>query len=557
MIQPGCPAFSCSGQFFAILIGDISISWECAVRLFTTVAALRCYLDLHGFSLNVGFVPTMGALHQGHLSLIERAKAENDIVVVSIFVNPLQFGPQEDFQKYPRVLDQDRQLCENAGVDVIFAPTPEELGIDPQNMVNDPENATAETGTITLTQVVPPPAMISGLCGRSRPGHFQGVATIVTKLLNIVAPTRAYFGEKDAQQLAVIRRLVRDLNFNVEIVGCPIVREPSGLALSSRNQYLSPPEKELAAVLYRSLKRGAEVLSQGDRRSDQIVGAVKAEILKTFAAHPEIPTEIDYVELVDPNTMQPLDQVTETGLLAIAVRIGSTRLIDNMMLRHRQPVIAIDGPAGAGKSTVAKQVAHRLGLHYLDTGAMYRAVTWLVLQSGIPLDDEPAIAELVAHAEISMWHPEGQPSQISINGHNVTEAIRSQNVTAQVSAIAAQKEVRRVLVREQQRYGRTGGIVAEGRDLGTHVFPSAELKIFLTASVAERARRRQQDLINLGLGEMSLKQLEKDIAERDRLDSTRAIAPLRKATDAIEIQTDSLTVAQVVEQIVQRYYQNS
>lgn len=512
------------------------------MRLFTTVAALRCYLDLHGFSLNVGFVPTMGALHQGHLSLVERAKTENDIVVVSIFVNPLQFGPQEDLQKYPRVLEKDRQLCEDAGVDVIFAPTPEEMGIGE---------------TATLTQVVPPAFLVSGLCGRSRLGHFQGVATIVTKLLNIVTPTRAYFGQKDAQQLAIIRRLVADLNSNVEIVGCPIVREPSGLALSSRNQYLSTQEKELAAVLYRSLQRGAEVLSRGNSRSDEIISAVKAEIRETCAAKPEIPTEIDYVELVDPNTMQPLDNVAETGLLAIAVRIGSTRLIDNIVLRNRQPVIAIDGPAGAGKSTVAKQVAHQLGLHYLDTGAMYRAVTWLVLQSGIPLDDEPAVAELVANAEISMWHPEGQPSQISINGQNVTEAIRSQSVTSQVSAIAAQKEVRRLLVREQQRYGRIGGIVGEGRDLGTHVFPNAELKIYLTASVAERARRRQQDLINLGLGEMSLKQLEKDIAERDRLDSTRAIAPLRKATDAIEIQTDSLTIAQVVEQIVQLYQQKN
>ncbi len=512
------------------------------MRLFTTVAALRCYLDLHGFSLNVGFVPTMGALHQGHLSLVERAKTENDIVVVSIFVNPLQFGPQEDLQKYPRVLEKDRQLCEDAGVDVIFAPTPEEMGIGE---------------TATLTQVVPPAFLVSGLCGRSRLGHFQGVATIVTKLLNIVTPTRAYFGQKDAQQLAIIRRLVADLNSNVEIVGCPIVREPSGLALSSRNQYLSTQEKELAAVLYRSLQRGAEVLSRGNSRSDEIISAVKAEIRETCAAKPEIPTEIDYVELVDPNTMQPLDNVAETGLLAIAVRIGSTRLIDNIVLRNRQPVIAIDGPAGAGKSTVAKQVAHQLGLHYLDTGAMYRAVTWLVLQSGIPLDDEPAVAELVANAEISMWHPEGQPSQISINGQNVTEAIRSQSVTSQVSAIAAQKEVRRLLVREQQRYGRIGGIVGEGRDLGTHVFPNAELKIYLTASVAERARRRQQDLINLGLGEMSLKQLEKDIAERDRLDSTRAIAPLRKAIDAIEIQTDSLTIAQVVEQIVQLYQQKN
>lgn len=511
------------------------------MRLFTTVAALRCYLDLHGFSRTVGFVPTMGALHQGHLSLIERAKAENDLVVVSIFVNPLQFGPEEDFQNYPRVLEEDRQLCADQGVDAIFAPTSEAMGL-----------------TVSPTQVLPPESMTSVLCGRSRIGHFPGVATIVTKLFNIVAPTRAYFGQKDAQQLAIIRRIVADLNFNVEIVGCPIVREASGLALSSRNQYLSLKEKQHASVLYRSLLHGAEVFSQGDRTREAIVGAVKAEISRTCTMTPDAPdTTVEYVELVDPNTMQPLETVAETGLLAIAVRIGSTRLIDNMILRNRKPVIVIDGPAGAGKSTVARQLASQLNLHYLDTGAMYRAITWLVLESDIPLDDQPAVAELVANAEISMWHPDDLPSQISINGTNVTEAIRTQKVTSQVSAIAAQKEVRRLLVREQQRYGRTGGIVGEGRDLGTHVFPNAELKIYLTATVAERARRRQQDLINLGLGEISLKQLEKDIADRDRLDSTRAIAPLRKAADAIEIQTDSLSIEQVVEEIVQLYHRKT
>lgn len=508
------------------------------MRLFTTVAALRCYLDLHGFSLQVGFVPTMGALHLGHLSLIERAKAENDIVVVSIFVNPLQFGPQEDLQKYPRVLEKDRKLCAEAEVDVIFAPTPEEMGL-----------------AVSPTQVLPPESITSVLCGRSRIGHFPGVATIVTKLLNIVAPTRAYFGQKDAQQLAIIRRMVADLNSNVEIVDCPIVREASGLALSSRNQYLSPKEKEHAAVLYRSLQRAASVFSQGDRTREAIVSAVQAEIDRTCTMTADSPaTNIEYVELVDPNTMQPLETVEETGLLAIAVRIGSTRLIDNIILRNRQPIVVIDGPAGAGKSTVARQIANQLNLQYLDTGAMYRAITWLAIGSDISLDDEPAVAELVANAEISMWHPDGQPSQISINGTNVTEVIRTQQVTSQVSAIAAQKEVRRFLVREQQRYGRTGGIVGEGRDLGTHVFPNAELKIYLTATVAERARRRQQDLINLGLEEISLKQLEKDIADRDRLDSTRAIAPLRKATDAIEIKTDSLTIEQVVQEIVQLYH---
>ena len=200
------------------------------MRLFTTVAALRYYLNLCQSKLpteasslsSIGLIPTMGALHEGHLSLIERAKRENDLVIVSIFVNPLQFAPTEDYQSYPRTLDRDRSLSQQAGVDAIFAPTAEELGVIEQ--------------LSSRTSVLPPPSMTSVLCGKSRPGHFQGVATIVSQLLNIVQPNKAYFGQKDAQQVAIIRRLVKDLSFNVEIVTCPTVREASGLAKSSRNQ---------------------------------------------------------------------------------------------------------------------------------------------------------------------------------------------------------------------------------------------------------------------------------------------------------------------------------
>lgn len=189
------------------------------MRLFTTVAALRCYLNLcqsklpieaNSRTVSIGLVPTMGALHEGHLSLIERAKRENDLVIVSIFVNPLQFSPTEDYQSYPRTLDRDRSLGQQAGVDAIFAPTAEELGVIEQ--------------LSSRTSVLPPPSMTLVLCGKSRPGHFQGVATIVSQLLNIVQPNKAYFGQKDAQQVAIIRRLVKDLSFNVEIVTCPTVR---------------------------------------------------------------------------------------------------------------------------------------------------------------------------------------------------------------------------------------------------------------------------------------------------------------------------------------------
>ncbi|HEY9691513.1 MAG TPA: bifunctional pantoate--beta-alanine ligase/(d)CMP kinase [Oculatellaceae cyanobacterium] len=508
------------------------------MRLFTTTAGIRSYLKQHRQGLEVGLVPTMGALHAGHLSLIEQAKNQNKLVIVSIFVNPLQFGPTEDFQQYPRQIEQDRQLCEKVGVDAIFAPTAAEMGI-------------ISTTDSELTQVVPPPSMTSVLCGRSRIGHFQGVATIVTKLLNLIQPERAYFGEKDAQQLAIIQRLVEELKLPVQIVPCPIVRESSGLAYSSRNQYLTPEQREQAQVLYRGLGKAKDLFSLGERSRTLLINAVKQEI-DTIPAF-----QMEYLELVDPTTLIPLEQVAETGLLAIAAKIDSTRLIDNIILRNRQPIVAIDGPAGAGKSTVTREVAKQLGLLYLDTGAMYRAVTWLVLQSGIALDDESAIAELVSQFQIKFVENQQNESnlQIFINDHDVTQAIRSMEVTAKVSAIAALHSVRTELVRQQQNIGKKGGIVAEGRDIGTNVFPDAELKIFLTASVKERARRRLKDLQKQGQKNVSLEQLENLIQERDMSDSNRTFAPLRQAIDAVEIQTDNLTIAEVINQIIGLYKQ--
>ncbi|MGB3208081.1 MAG: pantoate--beta-alanine ligase, partial [Crinalium sp.] len=311
------------------------------MRFFTTTAGIRWYLKQHRQGLEVGLVPTMGALHAGHLSLIERAKNENKIVIVSIFVNPLQFAPTEDFQQYPRQLEQDRQLCEQVGVDAIFAPTAAEMGI------------ISTTGS-ELTQVIPPPSMTSVLCGRSRIGHFQGVATIVTKLLNLIQPERAYFGEKDAQQLAIIQRLVEDLKLPVQIIPCPIVRESSGLAYSSRNQYLTPERIEQAQVLDRGLRQAEKLFKSGEISRTPLINAVKQEIAKVPAF------QVEYIELVEPTTLIPLEQVAETGLLAIAAKINSTRLIDNIILRNRQPIVAIDGPAGAGKSTVTREVAKQL-----------------------------------------------------------------------------------------------------------------------------------------------------------------------------------------------------
>lgn len=505
----------------------------------TSIDRLQPYRQALDDSLSLGFVPTMGNLHAGHLSLIERARSQNDRVVVSIFVNPLQFGPQEDFQNYPRTLERDLAQCREAGVDAVFTPTAADLGIDGE----DGEDRNGDRRAIATT-VMPPPQMTALLCGRSRPGHFEGVATIVTKLLNLVRPRRAYFGQKDAQQLAIVRRLVRDLNLPVEIVGCPIVRESDGLACSSRNRYLSPEDRDRAPVLYRSLQAARDRFESGVRDRGELLATVKDELARV----PEL--RLDYVELVDPERLLPLASVRRRGLLAIAARLGDTRLIDNLLLHVRQPVVAIDGPAGAGKSTVTRQVAERLGLLYLDTGAMYRAVTWYVLDRGLDPNDDTAIAKALDDCHLRLhFDPDSQHCRVWVNQQEVTQAIRSPRVTANVSAVAALPCVRQFLVQQQQDFGASGGLVAEGRDMGTHVFPNAELKIFLTASVAERARRRKRDLEQQGYA-VALSQLEGEIAERDRRDSSRVLAPLQKAQDAIEIQTDDLSIEEVVERIV-------
>jgi pantoate ligase / CMP/dCMP kinase len=284
--------------------------------IFTTPSELGHYLQSHR-SQSIGFMPTMGALHVGHLSAIDRARRENTLAVVSIFVNPLQFGPNEDLDRYPRQLEIDRILCDKAGVDAIFAPTPTSMGLGG-----------------AISQVIPPESMMSGLCGRSRPGHFQGVATIVAKLLNIVQPDRAYFGEKDAQQLAIIRRIVADLNMPVEIVACPTIREESGLAYSSRNQYLSPTGKTHAAGIYRSLQQAKALFDRGETNPDNLLAATRTEL----STIPEF--TLEYLEIVEPNTLQPLQRIDSLPerlrqrqiLIAIAGRIEGTRLIDNLWL---------------------------------------------------------------------------------------------------------------------------------------------------------------------------------------------------------------------------------
>lgn len=258
--------------------------------------------------LTVGLVPTMGYLHEGHKSLIDKAVEENDRVVVSVFVNPTQFGPGEDLESYPRDFERDSKICEDAGTDLIFHPNASEMYADDFCTYVDMDDLT------------------KGLCGKTRPIHFRGVCTVVSKLFHIVSPDRAYFGQKDAQQLAVIRRMVRDLNFDLEIVGCPIIRETDGLAKSSRNTYLNEAERMAAVVLHRGLTAGEELLKSGETDASKIVCAIR-DIIES-----EPLAKIDYVELVEWDTLKPVKHIDGKVLAAVAVYIGKTRLIDNVIV---------------------------------------------------------------------------------------------------------------------------------------------------------------------------------------------------------------------------------
>jgi pantoate--beta-alanine ligase len=277
------------------------------IQVVERIADLRVLLDgERGKNRRVGFVPTMGYLHAGHASLMRRARAESDVVLVSIFVNPLQFGPAEDFGAYPRDLDRDLEVCASDGVDVVFHPGVEEMYPEPLKVTV----TAGEIGTI--------------LEGRTRPGHFDGVATVVSKLFNIAGPCRAYFGQKDAQQLVVIKRLARSLDFPVEVIGCPTVREPDGLAMSSRNVYLNDEERRASIVLKRALDEGARLIGDGERSGAKIQDAMRA----TIDAEPL--AELDYAVCVDPENLTEAAEVDGPVLLAVAARIGKARLIDNV-----------------------------------------------------------------------------------------------------------------------------------------------------------------------------------------------------------------------------------
>lgn len=280
------------------------------MKIATTIAEVRAQVAAwKKEGLTVGLVPTMGYLHEGHASLVDTAVGQCDRVVASVFVNPTQFGPNEDLEDYPRDFDRDKALLEAHGCHLVFHPSVEEM---------------YPAGAATYVEILSD--MPRQLCGKSRPIHFRGVCTVVAKLFNIVTPHKAFFGQKDAQQLAILRRMVRDLSYGIELVGCPIVREDDGLAKSSRNTYLNPQERQAALVLSQAVRLGQELVAQGERSAVKLVAAMTAHI----AAQPL--ARIDYVEAVDGVTMEPVETLQGTVLVAMAVYIGKTRLIDNFIV---------------------------------------------------------------------------------------------------------------------------------------------------------------------------------------------------------------------------------
>jgi pantoate ligase/cytidylate kinase len=489
----------------------------------------------------VHFVPTMGALHDGHRALIRRAAqprgAGTPAVLVSVYVNPLQFGPQEDFQRYPRDLAADLRAAAAAGAQALFAPDVHEV---------------QPAGEEGLTRILPPSSLLGSLCAPRRPGHFQGVATVVVRLLALVRPQRLLLGEKDWQQLVILRRVLADLALLVVVEGCATVREADGLACSSRNRYLDGADRRRAAVLPATLRAVGASLNWPPAGRPE--GAAEPAV-RLREALEQAGAVVEYAELVAAHSLAPLSHPRGLCVLAAAIRCGPSRLIDHIVLMSRPPIIAIDGPAGAGKSTVTRALAERLGLLYLDTGAMYRAVTWWVQHQEADPADAAAVERCLQGLELRLGTGTSGETTVQINGHEVSAAIRSPQVTGQVSQVAAHGCVRRALTAQQQAMGARGGLVAEGRDIGTAVFPDAELKVFLTATVAERARRRAHDLGQRGFAVPSLAELEAQIAERDRRDSTRSEAPLQQADDAEELVTDGMSIEAVIQALVDLFRQ--
>ncbi|WP_288262688.1 bifunctional pantoate--beta-alanine ligase/(d)CMP kinase [uncultured Prochlorococcus sp.] len=483
----------------------------------------------NNISSDINFIPTMGNLHNGHIKLISTAKDDNSNVnLVSIFVNPLQFDNKSDLENYPQTIDNDIKISFANGADAIFIPSTEDI-YPPNN-----KNIKFIKASLELS---------SALCGLNRIGHFDGVCTVIYRLLNLIKPKNLYLGEKDWQQLLILRNLILTKKLNVAIKSIPTQRDFDGIPLSSRNVNLSKNERELIRVFSNELLLAKKIFQQEKKVNLK-------EIIKKLSAKK---ISIEYLEHLHPYTLQQSSVEDNISILAGAIRCGETRLIDHIFLMRRRPIIAIDGPAGSGKSTVTKLIAKKLKLLYLDTGAMYRALSWLLKKENIDYQKEKKLQNILKGISI-MFKSNGNANQdVFINNYCVTNEIRSQEISSIVSKISSIKEVRKFLVEEQRKIGESGGLVAEGRDIGTTVFPDAELKVFLTASIDERAKRRKSDKKSEDSQKMDLNKLKELIKRRDFEDSNREISPLKKANDAIEIITDKYSIDEVVDKIIDLY----
>jgi len=480
---------------------------------------------------DINFIPTMGNLHNGHIKLISTAKSSNqNINLISIFINPLQFENKADFANYPKSIDKDINLAFSNGADVIFIPN--QIDIYPKN----DKNLIYQKASKELSE---------SLCGIHRQGHFDGVCTVVYRLLDLVKPKNLYLGEKDWQQLLIIKNLVEVNKLGINIKSIPTQRDYDGIPFSSRNNLLSKSERRHMRLFSNELYLAKETFKK-EKKVNLKQLTKKIESKNIF---------IEYLEHLQPFNFKKATLKHNISILAGAIRCGETRLIDHVFLMKRKPIIAIDGPAGSGKSTVTKLIAKKLNLLYLDTGAMYRALSWFFKEENINYEQENHLDKILSNISIVFKSSSISGQDVFINNNCVTEEIRSQEITSIVSKISAIKEVRHYLVNEQRKIGELGGLVAEGRDIGTTVFPDAELKIFLTASINERAKRRQSEYKSKESKEIEFDKLKELIRKRDFEDSNREISPLTKANDAVELISDGYSINEVVEKIIDIYDQ--
>ena len=480
---------------------------------------------------NINFVPTMGNLHPGHEKLIREAKkSKNNLVLLSIFINPLQFNDKKDLINYPRTINKDIDLAFAAGANAIFIPCVDE--IFPKNV--------KETKYIKASE-----NLSNTLCGIYRKGHFDGVCTVVYRLINIVRPEVIFLGEKDWQQLLIIKEMVTKYNLKVAIKSIDTQRDLNGIPFSSRNNLLVKNDREKLKFFSKELFHAKKIFNQTKTISlGEIIKKLKGKDIR-----------VEYLKHVNAFNLKKSTSEMNITMLAGAIICGDTRLIDHVFVMKRDPIIAIDGPAGSGKSTVTKLIAKKLKFIFLDTGAMYRALSWYLIKEKINYENRKDLNSFLSDISIKFKSVSGSKQNVIINNHNVTEKIRTQEISSIVSSIASIKEVREFLVKEQRKIGDEGGIVAEGRDIGSKVFPYAELKIFLTATINERAKRRKNELETMDHGIVDFEQLKNEIEKRDFDDTNRKISPLIKAEDAIEIISDGYTINQVVEKILEIYFE--